>query len=182
MKTSFRTRRKQQLQAPKTYKVITFQLQQMWFAWPLQETIKIIITDNQQHIIEPTQPQLITTKYKEKTIVVVDIDRSIYNQSKPNLSEINFNKYITDNSNSEINTDLTAQHLLLFTNETQPDILGLPLDSPPKILKATKSEFKKLPTQLAKIGNISLISNKVIQIQNHPVYIVISPQKITIDR
>lgn len=164
MKTFLRKRKNKQLAAEKTYKILTFRLQQLeklWFGFPLNQVLRVII--GQQQYYNPQRPEVIMTSYQGEEVVIINVAQYI------------FKKY---SSQVPIIKD---KHLLLFENQQNNHILGLPIDSPPQILDVKKSELKKLPSQFEKIGNITSLSNKIVKRENHPVYIVLSPRKMIID-
>jgi purine-binding chemotaxis protein CheW len=164
MKTFLRQRKNKQLAAEKTYKILTFRLQQLeklWFGFPLNQVLRVII--GQQQYYNPRQPDIIMTSYQGEEVVIIDVDQYIFKKYSSQLPIIK------------------DKHLLLFENEQNNHIIGLPIDSPPQILDVKKSELKKLPPQFQKIGNITSLSNKIVQRQNHPVYIMLSPHKMIIN-
>ena len=165
MKTFFRKRRNKQLPAEKNYKIITFrlrQLQQLWFGFPLHKVLKIII--GKQLYYDSRQPQLMMTEYQGQEIFVINVDKYIFNKKSNNFPPIK------------------NKHLLLFKNHDKEDIIALPIDSQPQILDVKKSELKPLPSKCSEIGNITLLSNKIVKRENHPVYIIFSPSKIILHK
>lgn len=161
MTTFFRKRRSKRLSAEKSHKIIIFrllQLRKLWFAIPLHQVIKVIIGDELSS--EHQQSPIMLTEYQGQKILVLDVDQYIFQRKSHHPATIK------------------NKHLLLFKNDSSEDIIALPIDSPPQILDVKSSEFKQLPQKLNEIGNITLLSDKIVQRQNHPLYVVLSPAKM----
>ena len=161
MKVSFRTRRNQYLYQETKYKFISFQIYKLWFAVPIHQVLKVIINENS--VLEKVTSEKAITNYKGEEIVVLNVMKYLFNQNK-NLNIMHRQQ----------------PHLLLFKNNYNDYTLGLPIDSQPKIIEAQKSNFKKLSEKCDQIGYITLYSNKAIKKENHPLYIILDPEKMII--
>jgi purine-binding chemotaxis protein CheW len=162
MRKSFKARRLTKLQPQNTQKLITFRLREEWFALRIKDVVKVIIADK---IYGHSQQQGISlTQYQDQEILVIDVGYAIFSQPKTSQ--------LTDQIKSK---DL--QYLVIIQNSNQ-EIVAIPIDSPPTIYQVDNTQFKILPEQYLNLGKIQSISNKIVEVQEQSPLFVIDPEQI----
>ncbi|CCQ50013.1 Positive regulator of CheA protein activity (CheW) [Crocosphaera watsonii WH 8502] len=77
---------------------------------------------------------------------------------------------VTDIGNNQPNNEV---RFLLILKNRDNDILGLPIDSHPSIIRVPKSAFIPLPDIYLTQGNIHCISSTIIKVENQSPYFVL---------
>ena len=160
--SSFRSRRLTKYKPKSTQKLIAFRLRQEWFALPIQALVKVIILDKIYG--DPQQTGLSLTTYQNQEILVVDVGYHIF--SEPQRQEL-----------MQLNQTTEPQYLAIVQN-SQQEIVGLPIDSPPVIHQVSESAFKPLPQTYLALGKIKAISSKMVEIENKPSLFLLDPEKL----
>ncbi len=162
MRKSFKARRLIKLQPQNSQKLLTFRLREEWFALLIKDVIKVIIADK---IYGHSQQKGISlTQYQDQEILVIDVGYAIFSQPKTSQ--------LTDQIKSK---DL--QYLVIIQNSNQ-EMVAIPIDSPPTIYQVDDSQFKTLPEQYLNLGKIQSISNKIVQIQDQSPFFLLDPDQI----
>lgn len=128
-----------------TQQIITFLLGEEWFALPIDVIQKVVQLGKVYG--DPQKKGVSLTHYQGQELLVIDVARRIFS---------------TEILSSNQNTDET-RFLLIIHNENN-EIVGLPIDSSPSILKVSESAFIPLPDIYLTQGNIHCISSTLIQI------------------
>ena len=127
--------------------MITFLLGKEQFSLPI-DVIQKVITLGKVYG-DPQRKGISLTNYQDKELVVIDVAYRIFGLTN-----------ICDNQESN-----EIRFLLIIKNKNN-DIFGLPIDSPPSIIRVPESAFVPLPDIYLSQGNIHCLSYTIIQFDN----------------
>lgn len=177
--STLRSRRLATVQTENTEQMITFRLCQEWFALPILAVQKVIPLGEVYG--DPQNTGVSITAYEEQEIIVIDVAKFIFQDlPESNLATIDTG----DRENSSIPElsflDEEKQRYLVIINLNQlsQNWLGLPIYSQPIMRRVAKSAFKNLPDAYLKQGNIHCLSNKVIELTDHPTIFLFNSQSL----
>ena len=138
----------------KKQQLITFLLGKEQFSIPIDFVDKVTTLDKVYG--DPQQKGVSLTNYQGRELIVIDVAQRIFG--------------VTDIGNNQRNNEV--RFLLIFKNRDN-DILGLPIDSHPSIIRVPKSAFIPLPDIYLTQGNIHCISSTIIKVENQSPYFVL---------
>jgi chemotaxis signal transduction protein len=107
---------------------------------------------------DPQRSGISLTLHEGQELAVVDVQRRILNRPTSDLTDTR-------------QPDVTAQFLLVVQNSRQ-DMMGLPIDSKPKIQSFPEQSLKSLPAAYQNDAAIQCVSNLVIQEQDQPIFLL----------
>ncbi|WP_107671145.1 chemotaxis protein CheW [Cyanothece sp. BG0011] len=128
-----------------TQQIITFLLGEEWFALPIDAIQKVVQLGKVYG--DPQRKGISLTHYQGQELLVIDVARRIFG---------------IEILSSHQNTEQTR--FLLIIHNKNHEIVGLPIDSPPSILRVPESAFIPLPDIYLTQGNIHCISSTLIQV------------------
>src|SRR6476646_3497217 len=158
--SSLKGRRFGAKQTEATQQVLTFRLDQEWFALPIQSVQKVVSLG--QIYADPKKTGVRLTMYQNRELVVVYVVHRIFGQA-PSLS--------VSASTSPPNPaapDPSLSRYLLILQISSGELVGLPIDSQPVLRRVPMSAFEPLPTAYATEGNIRCISSLMLQKVDEP--------------
>ncbi|OLP17826.1 hypothetical protein BST81_12225 [Leptolyngbya sp. 'hensonii'] len=153
--TSLRKSHRIARQAEATHQLIVFQMQQDWFALPIQAAQKVIPMGPTYG--DPERTGVSLTRYQERELAVVDVTQRIFGQS------------------SQQQPGPSPTYLLLVQN-SQGEIVGLPIVDQPSLRRVAKTAFAPLPTTYLSQGNIQCVSSVVVQLEQEPLMFLLDPE------
>ncbi|HEY9703416.1 MAG TPA: chemotaxis protein CheW [Allocoleopsis sp.] len=154
--------------AENTRQMLVFQLQKEWFAIPIELVKQVVVL--KEIYGDPAQNGISLTLYQNKEILVVDVGKRIFPQGK---------------NTEDVKSD--EQKYLIILENSQGEIVGLPIDSTPSLKRVPDSAFNPLPSGYISEGNIQCVSNLMIESDEQKPYFLIDvemlfyPQEITYD-
>ncbi len=155
--TIYSPRRSRSLAAKKTEKsqqIITFLLEQEWFALPINTIQKVVQLGKVYG--DPQGTGISLTNYQGQELLVIDVARRIFGMTTITTHE-----------------DTNQTRFLLIIHNENYKIVGLPIDSSPSIRRVSESAFIPLPEIYLTQGNIHCISSTMIQIDNqNPLFLL----------
>ncbi|MDJ0844514.1 chemotaxis protein CheW [Crocosphaera sp.] len=128
-----------------TQQMITFLLGKEWFALPINKIQKVVPLG--QIYGDPQGKGIGLTHYQGQELMVIDVARRIFGMET--LS---------------VHLDRDQTRFLLIINVENEQMVGLPIDSPPSMLRVAKSAFIPLPDIYLTQDNIRCISSTFIQV------------------
>ena len=173
--STLRSQRFAAVQTETTEQLITFCLRQEWFALPILAVEKVIPLGKVYG--DPQGTGVSITAYEEREIVVIDVAKFIFqdlSSSAPISTEID----TTESELSWLNWEKQRYLVIINLNETNENLLGLPIDSQPVMRRVTKSNFKALPQAYLERGNINCLSEEIVELPEHPPIFVLNPQSL----
>ena len=138
----------------KKQQLITFLLGKEQFSIPIDFVDKVTTLDKVYG--DPQQKGVSLTNYQGQELIVIDVAQRIFG--------------VTDIGNNQPNNEV---RFLLILKNRDNDILGLPIDSHPSIIRVPKSAFIPLPDIYLTQGNIHCISSTIIKVENQSPYFVL---------
>ena len=138
----------------KKQQLITFLLGKEQFSIPIDFVDKVTTLDKVYG--DPQQKCVSLTNYQGRELIVIDVAQRIFG--------------VTDIGNNQPNNEV---RFLLILKNRDNDILGLPIDSHPSIIRVPKSAFIPLPDIYLTQGNIHCISSTIIKVENQSPYFVL---------
>ncbi|CCQ53959.1 chemotaxis protein CheW [Crocosphaera watsonii WH 8501] len=138
----------------KKQQLITFLLGKEQFSIPIDFVDKVTTLDKVYG--DPQQKGVSLTNYQGRELIVIDVAQRIFG--------------VTDIGNNQPNNEV---RFLLILKNRDNDILGLPIDSHPSIIRVPKSAFIPLPDIYLTQGNIHCISSTIIKVENQSPYFVL---------
>lgn len=177
--STLRSRRFAAVQTEKTEKMITFRLRQEWFALPILAVQKVIPLGKVYG--DPQKTGVSITAYEAQEIIVIDVAKFIFKD----LPENNIMATSIDNEKDIIAPNISffdeqRQRYLVIINLINPteNLLGLPIDSQPVMRRISQSNFQTLPNAYLKQDNIKCVSEKLIELPEHPPIFLFNPQSL----
>ncbi len=145
-----------------TQQMITFLLGEEWFALPI-DTIQKVVQLGKMYG-DPQRKGVSLTHYQGEELLVIDVARRIFDIEMLSSSQ---------------NTEQTR--FLLIIHNKNNEIIGLPIDSPPSILRVSESAFIPLPNIYLTQGNIHCISSILIQVNEQNSFFLLDiPQLMSV--
>ena len=138
----------------KKQQLITFLLGKEQFSIPIDFVDKVTTLDKVYG--DPQQKGVSLTNYQGRELIVIDVAQRIFG--------------VTDIGNNQPNNEV---RFLLILKNRDNDILGLPIDSHPSIIRVPKSAFIPLPDIYLTQGNIHCISSTIIKVESQSPYFVL---------
>ncbi|MDJ0659288.1 MAG: chemotaxis protein CheW [Crocosphaera sp.] len=127
-----------------TQQLITFLLGEEWFALPINKIQKVVPLGKIYG--DPQGKGISLTHYQGQELMVIDVARRIFG---------------IETFSAHPDSDQTR--FLLIINHENEQMVGLPIDSPPSIIRVAESAFLPLPAIYLTQGNIHCISSTFIQ-------------------
>jgi chemotaxis signal transduction protein len=141
---------------------IAFRLHSEWFAVPILAIQKVVPLGKIYG--DPQQTGISLTSYNEQELLVIDIDLCIFKRSRSDL---------TNQNNNE------SQRYLIVIETEDENIIGLPTDDTPVILRIDRASLKSLPEAYLKQGNIQCVCSQVIDTQDFPLVFLLDIKQLT---
>ena len=170
-----RSRRLAARQSEVTQQLIAFRLRREWFALPIDTVVKVVPLDKIYG--DPNDTGISLTNYNGKELLVVDVGHRIFSEPPGSdlplleIPEITENEY-----------DLTEQRYLVVIHNASGDLVGLPIDSQPAVLRVSESAFTTLPEVFLREGNIKCISSMMIQLSDRPPLFLLDRDRLMVER
>ncbi|MDJ0509846.1 MAG: chemotaxis protein CheW [Crocosphaera sp.] len=149
-----RSRRLTSKKQEKRQQMITFLLGKEQFALPI-DVIQKVITMGKVYG-DPQGTGISLTNYQDQELIVIDVANRIFG-----ITDICLHK-----DNNEV------RFMLVIKNQNN-EIFGLPIDSPPSIMRVPESVFMPLPEMYLTQNNIRCLSSTIIKINNKNAYFVL---------
>lgn len=166
--SSLKGRRFGAKQTEATQQVLTFRLDQEWFALPIQSVQKVVSLG---HIYgDPQSSGVSLTSYQNRELVVVDVGHRIFGRVQS--QDISAPTSV-DHATSQ---DLSLARYLLVLQTSSGELVGLPIDSQPVLRRVPMSAFGPLPAAYVTEGNIRCISSLMLQTADEPPLFLIDPE------
>ncbi|PSB02973.1 chemotaxis protein CheW [Merismopedia glauca] len=137
------------------HQLIGFRLRQEWFALPINTIQKIIPLGKVYG--DPKGTGISLTNYEGQEVLVIDVGYQIFGDI---LS---------------VDLDQTEPRFLVIIASTNGKLIGLPIDSPPSVLRVPESSLTVLPETYLERGNIKCISSTMIQMSDRPPLFLLDP-------
>ncbi|HEY9749895.1 MAG TPA: chemotaxis protein CheW [Allocoleopsis sp.] len=153
--SSLKSRRFGAKQTEATQQILTFRLDQEWFALPIQAVQKVVSLG--QVYGDPQRSGVSLTLYQNRELVVVDVGHRIFGRTP---SQETSAPASTGHSFSQ---DLGLTRYLLVLQTRSGELVGLPIDSQPALRRVPMSAFGPLPAAYATEGNIRCVSSLMLQ-------------------
>jgi chemotaxis signal transduction protein len=154
-----RSRRFARHQVAETEQLITFRLRQEWFAVKIEEVVKVVPLG--EIYGDPHHQGLGLTLYQGQELLVVDIGFRLFQEAPI--------------SDSNSNPDWQKAKFLLILNSANQTQVGLPIDSPPTLVRVAPSNFKPLPEDYLTYGNIKCVSSLIVELEDKPPLFLLDP-------
>ncbi len=145
--------------AEASQQIITFQLQQEWFALPIESVQRVIWLDKVYG--DPHRTGVSLTQYQEQELLVIDVSYRIFGQETTAI-------YITQ-----------SQRYLVVVQNAQEELVGLPIDSQPSVRRVPQSSFKPLPQSYIIQGNVRCVSSTTVQLSHQEMFFLLDPEQLT---
>ncbi|EAZ92466.1 chemotaxis protein CheW [Crocosphaera chwakensis] len=142
-----------------TQQIITFLLGEEWFALAIDAIQKVLQLGKVYG--DPQRKGVSLTHYQGQELLVIDVARRIFG---------------TETLSSHQNTDQTRFLLIIHNNNNE--IVGLPIDSSPSILRVSESAFIPLPDTYLTQGNIHCISSTIIQVNEQQSFFLLDVNQL----
>jgi chemotaxis signal transduction protein len=146
-------------------KLIAFQIQQQWFALPIQLAQKVIPLGL---VYGAPMGGLSLTRYQNLEIPVIDAAVRVFGVAdvKPLASQ-------KDEASPRSNhpsppEDAADQRHLLIVLDAQAQPMGIPLDAPPSLRRAPRSAFAPVPAAYLATGNIRCVNALIHLAEDEP--------------
>jgi chemotaxis signal transduction protein len=152
-----------------TQQVLTFRLDQEWFALPIQAVQKVVSLGSVYG--DPQHTGVSLTLYQNRELVVVDVGHRIFGQ-------VPSQAMAASPTESDSARNLSQTRYLLILQASTGELFGLPIDSQPVLRRVPMSAFGSLPTAYATEGNIRCISSLMLQTADEPPLFLLDPDKL----
>ena len=152
--------------AENTRQMLVFQLQKEWFAIPIELVKQVVVL--KEVYGDPAQNGISLTLYQNQEILVVDVGKRIFPQGK---------------NTEDVKND--EQRYLIVLENSEGEIVGLPINGTPSLKRVADSAFSPLPSGYISEGNIQCVSNLIVESNEQKPYFLIDvemlfyPQEIT---
>lgn len=152
-------------------KLIVFRIRQEWFAVLIQFAQKVIPLGV---VYGASQGGISLTRYQDREIPVIDIDRRVFGQSV-NLSLMPALPASINTSEQETPLPIAEnQRHLMIVEDIQGSSIGIPLDSPPMLRRVPKSAFSPVPAIYLAEGNIQCVSALITISEDEPPFFLLN--------
>ncbi|MEO1134247.1 MAG: chemotaxis protein CheW [Cyanobacteria bacterium J06639_1] len=167
--SSSRTRRSRSRTAEATRQVLTFKLQDEWFALPLEAVRKVSVLGDIYG--DGNHSGISLTVFEGRELVVVDVARRIFSQSDIGSSQSNAAGAIASNNS-------TAPSFLIVVSNSEDNWVGLPTQTPPAVRRIPASAFTPLPETYRAAGTIQYVSSLAVQTEGEPPMFVLDRDRL----
>ncbi len=168
--------------AQKTRQVIAFQIRQEWFALPIGAVHKVVPMSNTYG--DPLGSGMSIMVYQGQELGVLDVERKIFGKSLPQETLLLAPSLTVDTdtnfslpSQTEAPKIQTPEYLIILQN-TQGNIVGLPIDSSPLVRRFPDSSFAPLPNGFVSQTNIKCVHLLIIRADYQPPLFVLNPDQL----
>jgi purine-binding chemotaxis protein CheW len=155
--SSFRAKRFANRKIEVTHSLIAFRLRREWFAIPIEKVQKVTVLEIVYS--NPQRPEISLTRYQNREIVVIDVDKHIFGETEPSLV-------------------LQKPAYLAIIENNRGELRGLPLDSSPSIRRVPQSAFVPVSDAYLKTSKIRCLSSNIVQLGDHPSLFLLDTQKL----
>jgi chemotaxis signal transduction protein len=155
--SSLRSRRFANRKIEVTHSLIAFRLRREWFAIAIEKIQKVTVLELVYS--DPQRPGINLTRYQNQEIILIDVDKRIFGEQESSF-------------NSQKPT-----YIAIIEN-SQGELTGLPLDSPPSIRRVPQSAFVPIPDIYLKTSQIRCLSSTIVQLGDHPSLFLLDTQKL----
>ncbi|HEY9619494.1 MAG TPA: chemotaxis protein CheW [Crinalium sp.] len=175
-----------------TRQIIMFQLQQEWFALPIELVHRVVPLGPVYGM--PQGLGMSLTRYENREIPVIDIKRRVFVETSetralPPASDAiapnELEPYIPVSIPSDADqADLMKQdspRYLLIVQDPQNDLLGIPIESQPSLKRVPESAFAQPPASYLAKGNVRCVSALVALDANQPSLFLLDLQQLIQD-
>lgn len=189
--------------AKPTQQLITFRIYSERFALPIRAVHKVI--QKGKIYGAPHGGTVGLTLYQEKELLVIDVERRIFkgrpNQNlalNPSQTEaenkdpentdpenskeeinslVNINRYVpvSVSTEPEEERDDTERGYLLIVQNKTGNIIGLPIEEPPALLRVNEDTFRPLTSNYLNQGNIQCVSALIVTSSEDPPIFLLNP-------
>ena len=158
-------------QVEATQQIIAFRLRQHLCALPINMVQKVVTMGKVYGDINLTGVSL--TLYQDKELLVVDVGHRIFREAPQDLS-------LSSSSSAHDQKDFILQRYLLVVQNSQGEVIGLPIDSSPILRRVPESAFAPLPPAYISETNLQCVSSLVIQTLEEPPLFLLNPDQLLI--
>lgn len=151
--SSSRTRRSRSRTAEATRQVLTFKLQDEWFALPLEAVQKVSTLGDIYG--DGNHSGISLTVFEGRELVVVDVAQRIFSQPDNNATEA-------------IAPSDETPNFLIVVRSSEDNWVGLPTKTPPSVRRVPETAFTPLPETYQSAGNIQCVSSLTVQTDDEP--------------
>jgi chemotaxis signal transduction protein len=157
---SFLSRRTLHRRSDALQPLITFRLQQVWFALPIQVAQRVVPLG--QVYGHSANGSLSLTHYQNQEIVVLDIRSRVFSHLSLEIPPAN--------EKSVAITTAIAQPHLLIVDYRDGELVGIRLDTPPVLRRVPRSAFSPVPATYLLESGIRCVSALVTPAESEPLF------------
>ena len=157
------SRRKSRRIAEATQQLIVFRLRDENFALPIRAVQKVIPMDKIYGAPGGTGVSL--TLYQDQELIVIDVGRRIF-RGRP--SEDSCKNDLHHQTEEALQDRPSVQHYLLIVQNSSGQVVGLPIEEPPSLLRVPESAFTPLSASYISEGNLRCVSVLIKQNNDEP--------------
>jgi purine-binding chemotaxis protein CheW len=167
------SRRKSRRIAEATQQLIVFRLRDENFALPIRAVQKVIPMDKIYGAPGSTGVSL--TLYQDQELIVIDVGRRIF-RGRP--SEDSFKNNLPHQTEEALQDTPSVQHYLLIVQNSSGQVIGLPIEKPPSLLRVPESAFTPLSASYISEGNLRCVSVLIKQNNDEPPLFLLNPDQL----
>ncbi len=146
-----RSRRSANKNSEVAEQMISFRLGQEFFALPIEHVQKVTFLEEVYG--DPQQTGISLTRYQNQEILVIDVAKKIL-KPRQDVSE-------------------QQQRFLVVIKKATKELVGLPIDSPPSIIRVTQSAMTTISETYLTRGSVRSIGSQMIQLPNlQPIFLL----------
>ncbi len=170
--------------AQKTRQVIAFQIREEWFALPIGAVHKVVPMSNTYG--DPLGSGMSIMVFQGQELGVLDVERKIFGKPLPQENLL-LAPSLTADTDTDTSFSLlpqtetpkiqTPEYLIILQN-TQGNIVGLPIDSSPLVRRFPDSSFAPLPNGFVSQTNIQCVHLLIIRADYQPPLFVLNPDQL----
>jgi purine-binding chemotaxis protein CheW len=161
-----RSRRLNPQKTEVTQQLITFKLRQETFAIPLEQVHKVTTIDRVYG--DPQGSGIGLTIYQGQELVTIDVGQRIFGDRPFDYSAQDLADRADKLPTSMSALASTEVKYILILQTPHHSLIGLPIDSAPKLQSVTSSAFRELPKIYQERGNIHCVSLLSIETPDRP--------------
>ncbi len=162
-----------------TEQLIVFRLCQEWFALPITAVQRVVTLGD--ICGDPQGIGIGLTRYQDQELMVIDVGRRIFAEAPPSEldkrsepdkpSELGDTSVMPSKSQAS-NVSEEGQHCLIVVQNSDGDIVGLPIQSQPEVRRVPKSSYVPLPPAYKARGNIRCVSSMMVRTDTLPLFLL----------
>jgi chemotaxis signal transduction protein len=158
-----KNRRLQSRQAQAVQQFLVFQLRQATFALSVEAVQKVTLLG--QVFGDSQQSDVSLTLYENQELLVIDVGQRIFRGQESTTGSLVSNP--------------SSSRFLLIVQDSQGQLVGLPVDSKPVMRQFLTSAVAPLPATYVTAANIQCVSSLMIQTQEQQPIFLIDPDQLS---